>query len=48
MHLQAANAAAQLGEFVELAQVFGALDPVEQVDRVSDIGIQALGHRQDR
>lgn len=48
VHLQAANAAAQLGEFVELAQVFGALDPVEQVDRVSDIGIQALGHRQDR
>lgn len=47
VYFQVVNVVVQFGEFVEFVQVFGVFDFVEQVDWVSDIGIQVLGYCQD-
>ena len=45
---QAREALCERVEFVELAQILGGGHPVQQVDRLPDVGVEALGHRQDR
>ncbi len=48
LRLQAWDALRELVEFVELAQVLGGGHAVQQVDRLPDVGVEAMGHRQDR
>ena len=48
VHLQVRDTSCQRRELVELAQVLEVGHPVEQMDRLCDIGFQARGHRQDR
>ena len=48
LRFQAWDALRERVEFVELAQVLGGGHAVQQVDRLPDVGVEALGHRQDR